>query len=870
MSRFWFAVSLVLLVSGTGPLGAQDLNLAPKRDFLDLVDPIITEAEREIYKTLPDFESRSYFASIFWYKRDPDPETHENPFRTAYMARHRLALERFGEERNTGDKSDRGRVFLLLGEPDRVDQNRLQAATARPGVEEVWHYGAHELSLRFVYDGFNPQYRLQNREEIEKRFAVIRNNQVLDRAEPYERRPKPMTLPNLGFTKDVEAKAAVNVHQMDFTLDYSFFKGDLNRTELLVGITFRDASDRGVDVQLSAYDPFRNKVREVKKLVQPVNGEMLSFTMPLEPDQYELTLRLEDKDGRRDISERIIDVPRVGIIGQTASSILLAPRLDPIPLFGFDRPKKYVFGTDYFPPRNTFPGFSADRLYLMQHFYGFTGEPEVDFYLDYAPVEARVEKMVLDNGTYRGVFSIPVADIRGGDHHIKSVFTDLEGNQIVTARIWSLGPGEGGVRLLEDATAGDAFTITSPSGNTAADLDRVAVDPGSLSVRRMYVYLNDQLVRERDRAPWSVRIDEGIFSISGENELAIVLDTDRGMLRRTKKLEPVEVKEEISTRVVQIFFNAYNEALEFVSDIDFDKLSVTVDGKPYTPLEVTRVEEPITFCFMIDNSFSMKDSFSANIGALTKFIASMRPEDRGYFVVFNNDYAQFLEPTASKAVLTAVANSLTLQRPNPKFADPLYQENQTYIYDATIAGIHTLLQYAGRTVVLMVSDGVGVEGIYSRNAMLNYARENDTVIYSLWQDNNPRLSEDDKEFLQTEKTAGEKFARKIGLSRFFAKKDARTTIIRRKVMGAAINEGLLEILAKESGGFHYQVYRADRVAIRQYVEDIEDAVQNQFVLTLNLPITSKSQDVEVSSSDPGIEIRNKSKVKVSPNPFQLD
>ena len=282
------------------------------------------------------------------------------------------------------------------------------------------------------------------------------------------------------------------------------------------------------------------------------------------------------------------------------------------------------------------------------------------------------------------------------------------------------------------------------------------------------------------------------------------------------------------------------------------------------------MEEPITYCFLVDNSFSMKESFSLNIGALKKFIASMRPEDRGYFVIFNNDYLQFLEPTASKAVLTSVADSISLQRPNPKFADRLYQENETYLYDATIAAIHTLMQYSGRTVVLLVSDGIGVEGIYSRNAMLNYARENDTVIYSLWQDNNPNLSPDDIAFLQKEQTGGEKFARKIGLSRFFAKKDARTTVIRRKVMGAAINEGLLEILAKESGGFHYQVFRADRIAIQDYVKDIEDAVQNQFVMALNLPISAKSQEVEIVSADPEIKIRNKSKVKVSRNPFQSE
>jgi len=160
------------------------------------------------------------------------------------------------------------------------------------------------------------------------------------------------------------------------------------------------------------------------------------------------------------------------------------------------------------------------------------------------------------------------------------------------------------------------------------------------------------------------------------------------------------------------------------------------------------------------------------------------------------------------------------------------------------------------------ADGIGIEGSYSRNGMLAYARENNVVIYSLWLDNNPKLSEDETRFLQREKTGGEKFARKIGLSRFFSKKDAKLTHISNKVRHASIAEGLLKIMAEESGGFHYRIFRADRTLIRDYVEDIEEAVESQFVMALNLPVSLRDYEIEITSSEPGIEIRNKSKVKV--------
>ncbi|MDJ0842076.1 MAG: GWxTD domain-containing protein [Acidobacteriota bacterium] len=864
-------IKCLLLFLLTAPVLGQELNLGTRREFIDIVAPIITKAEAEIYETLPDFDARRYFSSIFWYKRDPDPKTNANDFRTSYMARYKIAPDRFAEGGKNGLDSDRGKVYMLLGEPDKVDQRRLPGSGARPGFEETWQYDKYDLNLRFVYDGFNPRYRLMGKDDLEARFEDIRNRQVLDRAEPYRRDSKPLSLPNLGFTKDVENLVAEDVHQLSHVLDYAFFKGDLNRTEVLVNLAFNDASNRGVDIHLAAFDPYGNKVREVKKLVIPVNGEVLNFTMPLEPDQYNLVMRLEDKDGRKDISRRTIDVPRVGVLGQTASSILKAPGLDSIPLFGFNKPKKYVFGVDYFPVTIDFTEYSGDRLYLMQLFYGFTSEPEVKYYLNHREVAARTEKLEEESGAWRMVVSLPTQGMNRGKHHIKSVFEDVDGNLVVSAANWDLGSGTGGRDMLNEAKESDRISIVQPAGNQITELSRVEASAQSgITIKRMYVYLNDKLILERDRAPWSVSVNEGLYSISGENTLAVVLDTDQGLFKEVRRLQPLRVKERVTTRAMQIYFNAFNEQLEFVTDIDLSQLSVTVDGNPIEPMEVERVTEPITYCFMIDTSFSMKDSFSQNIGALKKFIDAMRPEDRGYFVIFHSDFVQYLEPTSSKAVLIAVAESLDLQQPNPKAADRIYQENQTYLYDAAIASIHTLMQYSGRTVVLLVSDGVGIEGLYSRNAMLNYARQNDTVIYTLWLDNNPALSDDELAFLEKEMGGGEKFARKIGLSRFFAKKDARTTHIRRKVMGAAINEGMLKIMAEESGGFHYRVFKADRVAIAKYVGDIEKAVNNQFVMTLNLPVSSKNQEVTINSTDDSIEIRNKSKVKVSRNPLQIE
>ena len=846
-----------------GALHAQNLNLTAKEGFLDIVEPIMTKGEREIYRTLPDFDSQKYFQAIFWYKRDPNPETVANRFRREFFERRQIANLQFGEKGLAGVKTPRGRLFLLLGEPEDVTQKRLPTSGLRPSYEEVWSYSQPNRKFFFRLDGGQTGYRLLNQEKWERTFENIRNAQVLDRAEPFRSSPFNLTLPNLGFTKDIENLASEDRMDLSYTLSYSFFKGDLNRTEVMAGLTFKDASNRGLIVQLTAFDPYENKVVDFKKRIEPKNGRFESFYVALEPDQYQIVLRLTDKDGREAISRRIVDVPRIGVFEPSASSLLATDMLQPVPLQGFHQPKKFVFGSKFFPIRNDFTHFNGDRVFLMQHFYEFEYQPEIFWYINHRPVKARIEKVIREDSHWRIVVSLPMNPKESGGRMIKSVFMDESGSYVTSTLSLNLENQIETDILLEQSARSDSFQIIHPASDDITALDRVVIKPNAeLHINRMFVFLNDTLIAETYRTPWAIHLNPNWFSISGKNSLTVVLETNRGLLRREKHFLPLQTDEKIKTRLVQVFFNAYDANLNFKNDIDFSQLEVSVDGSRQTPKDIQKLDEPITYCFLIDTSYSMKDSFANNISAVKKFVEALRPQDRGYVIGFDNDYVQYQQPNQSKAVLLAAIESLRLQKPNPKYSDKLYQENETYLYDAVIACIHTLLQYSGRKVILLVTDGIGTEGEYSKNGMLSYARENDVVTYSLWLDNNPKLSDDETAFLQKERGKGEKFVRAIGLSRLFGKKDARKGYIAQKIRNASITEGVMQILSEESGGFHYRIFKADRTLIRDYVSDIEAAVASQFMLSLNLPISQKRQHIEITTKDPSLEIRCKSEVKV--------
>ena len=96
MMKLLFAGYVVLTCTMSASLSAQSRRFDvsnTKTQFLDIVAPIITEGELQIYKNLPDADAKRYFQEIFWYKRDPEPRTTENTFRREFFDRRQIAVE---------------------------------------------------------------------------------------------------------------------------------------------------------------------------------------------------------------------------------------------------------------------------------------------------------------------------------------------------------------------------------------------------------------------------------------------------------------------------------------------------------------------------------------------------------------------------------------------------------------------------------------------------------------------------------------------------------------------------------------------------------------------------------------------------------
>jgi GWxTD domain-containing protein len=137
----------VLLLGAGCHLYNLEKKLSPDNaEFLSYVRYIITPEERKAFLEMPDSQ-KPQFIEEFWKKRDTDPDTPENEFRTEYDKRIQKANELFRGEGRPGWLTDRGRIYILFGPPmDRIVNP--PSVSGRERCTEVWYYGQFPVVFR--------------------------------------------------------------------------------------------------------------------------------------------------------------------------------------------------------------------------------------------------------------------------------------------------------------------------------------------------------------------------------------------------------------------------------------------------------------------------------------------------------------------------------------------------------------------------------------------------------------------------------------------------------------------------------------------------------------------------------------------------
>jgi len=149
INKIFILIWLMFCISGGfGQDTAQEAKKEPlsewsKQWLEEVVSYIITEAEKSVFLSLPNEEERGRFIQSFWEKKDPDPSTPENEFKIAYYKRIAIANKLFGFSKKDGWRTDRGKIFILLGPPQEIQRDFSPTGSSFSvyhGTREIWNY----------------------------------------------------------------------------------------------------------------------------------------------------------------------------------------------------------------------------------------------------------------------------------------------------------------------------------------------------------------------------------------------------------------------------------------------------------------------------------------------------------------------------------------------------------------------------------------------------------------------------------------------------------------------------------------------------------------------------------------------------------
>src|SRR5256714_12634409 len=157
--------------------------------------------------------------------------------------------------------------------------------------------------------------------------------------------------------------------------------------------------------------------------------------------------------------------------------------------------------------------------------------------------------------------------------------------------------------------------------------------------------------------------------------------------------EPDEVVR-VSSHLVPVPATVLDARGAAVTNLRIEDFELTVDGEPKLISDIYRAETPVRLAMLFDNSGSLDSSREFEKRAAMRFFRTvMRPLDQAAI------YSVSTTVELSQAMTSDVAR---LERTIESFPKP---EGATSLYDGIFAALTYLKPYAGRRVIVIVSDG---------------------------------------------------------------------------------------------------------------------------------------------------------------------
>jgi len=707
------------------------------RDFLSLVELIITPEEREIFLEIKESYQRDKFIDAFWKRRTIDPQGIRTDYRAMYTRRVEQAVDQFRDLHN-----DRAKMFVIQGPPNAVVQIDCDDVYV---PMQIWFYERIETVKSKVYLIFyqpygNGPYKLWL--PIDGRGVLLVGGAArpgIDLTRCFEWRSVDQAIQyttailgngafGLKTLSDLLQPPTVETEGVDQILSMTTDVHE-GAADLAVGklVRFPDmrANKLGMDLSLLVpkaelkarslgEEDFYNidvigEIVKDERLIDnfkyrfdiptgEIGGEKIPLTVRryLYPGRYQLVLKISDgnqnAEGR--LSETLVvpeqpDAPPPELAaaradGKAAVSKMKDEGLLPSAVALLPVAKEIVTGLQRFETRVS-EGVKAVDFYLNGSKVMTRTRAPFDADLNMGPLPRKQTVRVVAYG--------PTGRTVGEDEYIVN-----EGREVFRVRI--LTPDKGS-------------KVTGPTKVVAA-----AAVPEGKTLQKVEFYSNETRVATLYQAPY-----EQTINIKDSKSL--------GYVRVIGTLDDGTVAEDLR----------YVNAPEFVSEVTVDAVelytTVIEKGRPVNYLQASsfkvfedgvqqKVEGfeyvknlPLSVGIMIDTSASMLESLPEAQQAALKFIDfTVGPKDRAFIVSFDNEPYLLSKLTGRKDKLVRAFSGLRA-------------EGSTALYDAIIYGLYQFTGVKGKKALVILTDGKDTASKFDYDTLVEYVKKSGLAIYAI-------------------------------------------------------------------------------------------------------------------------------------------
>ncbi len=750
LARAWLLPALVLLLAvllAAAPLAAKKKDKGPGpedalpekyRAWLEAVELIISEEEKDIFLELDEDYQREAFIERFWEVRDPYPRTARNEYREDWNQRVAMAREAFGTPND-----ERWRVLMLNGFPDgRVEH------TCNPYLwpVEVWYYdGSDNLGFEFLllfyqrwgngnFRLWEPTFGLDDlmaergvtlgdltRKCGEKGEAVVTainfmmsqgnlgTQVLLARVQQQPERPDKEWITSFStYSTEVPEDAAT--FEAELLIDYP--GRHQSRTVLQGAVGVQTAKlklaelggHRSYNLMLNGellldgklHDSFRYRFDFPE---QEVGGEILPlvFQRYLRPASYTLIVKVEDTNADSYYrSERQIEVPR----------------LEEAP-----------------PPAPQDP--ETARILAEANAAISSGENTIKIVPlrgDWQLGLVRINTLTTGDAIAKARFLLDGEPILTKKNPPYSVELDL--GQVPRSRVLRVeGFDAGGEEIANDEVmlnAGQhrfAVRLVEPRrGKTYRSSLRAQADvqvPEGELVERVEFFLNETLVATVYQPPYIQPIvlpeSEPIAYVR-----AVAFTPDGSSTEDLVFVNAPADLEEVDVDFVELYTTVLDRQKRPVEGLTQADFSVREDDAPQELVRFDLVRDlPIHVAVMLDVSASMDEEIDqAQAAALAFFEQAVTPKDRATIVTFN-DHPQLATKFTND--IDALAGGLA----------GLTAERGTALYDSLIFTLYYFNGIKGQRAILLLSDGKDENSKFEFDDALEYAHRAGVAIYAI-------------------------------------------------------------------------------------------------------------------------------------------